>query len=122
MQRVATVVAIGVVAATCSPGPKGPDDQSTRAALTPPAYVAGTESRVMTSSKTGRPYQVSVALPRGYEASSASYPVLYALDANGEFGIVVETARLLQLEGGMSLRLLKFGGGSVDDYAICRSF
>ena len=24
--------------------------------------------------------------------------------------------------GGMSLRLLKFGGGSVDDYAICRSF
>jgi hypothetical protein len=22
---------------------------------------------------------------------------------------------------GMSLRLLKFGGGSVDDYAICRS-
>jgi len=23
--------------------------------------------------------------------------------------------------GGMSLRLLKFSGGSVDDYAICRS-
>ncbi|HEY5546926.1 MAG TPA: hypothetical protein VIK50_12815, partial [Gemmatimonadaceae bacterium] len=26
------------------------------------------------------------------------------------------------LNVGMSLRLLKFGGGSVDDYAICRSF
>jgi len=56
----------------------------------------GVQSRVITS-RTGRAYQVSVALPRGYQESSI-YPVLYSLDANGEFGIVVETARLLQLE------------------------
>jgi hypothetical protein len=28
---------------------------------------------------------------------------------------------MMLVEGGMSLRLLKFSGGSVDDYAICRS-
>jgi ferri-bacillibactin esterase len=69
-----------------------------RASSAPVAYLAGTESRIVTSFRTGRGYQVSVALPRGYEGFSSSYPVLYALDANGEFGIVVETARLLQLE------------------------
>lgn len=77
--------------------PKG-GDQSAREVIAPPAYLAGTESRVITSSSTGRTYQVSVALPRGYDDSSSSYPVIYSLDANGEFGIVVETARLMALE------------------------
>jgi len=64
----------------------------------PAAYLADTHSYVMQSAVTGRTYQVSIALPRGYGASSVAYPVLYALDANGEFGIVVETARFLQLQ------------------------
>jgi hypothetical protein len=34
-------------------------------------------------------------------------------------GLMVIPSR--EPSGGMSLRLLKFGGGSVDDYAICRS-
>ena len=49
----------------------------------PPAYLAGTESWVMTSEITGREYQTSVALPHGYAESDQDYSVLYAVDANG---------------------------------------
>lgn len=49
----------------------------------------------MTSSVSRRAYQISVALPDGYTKEHTAYPVLYAADANAEFGIVVETARLL---------------------------
>lgn len=91
MGRVTQVVVIGLLSASCS-------RHATQMPPDPVAYLAGTSSRVITSTTTGRTYQVSVALPRGYEASSASYPVLYALDANGHFGIVVETARLLEFE------------------------
>lgn len=98
MRRTAITFSIAVLTLGCSGEPaRGPVDQA-RTAPSPPPYLAGTTSRVIRSSRADREYQVSVALPRGYEASAASYPVLYALDANGEFGTVVETARLLQLE------------------------
>jgi len=57
--------------------------------------LADTESRVMTSSITGRTYQISVALPRGYEEADTPYPVLFAVDANMQFGTVVEAVRSL---------------------------
>ncbi len=63
-----------------------------------PAYLADTTSTVITSSGSGRTYQISVALPDGYTKTHAPYAVLYAADANAEFGIVVETARGLALE------------------------
>jgi hypothetical protein len=96
-RRVVTLVAIVLVVMGCGPAERR-EQRAGEAKVAPPAYMAGVESRVITSSKTGREYQVSVALPRGYNDSSNSYPVLYSLDANGEFGIVVETARLLRLE------------------------
>lgn len=100
MQRVTAVLVIGLLGLGCSREPaQAPVRQSAPATLSPPAYLAGASSRIIKSSMTKREYQVSVALPRGYEASTALYPVLYALDANGEFGTVVETARLLQFEG-----------------------
>jgi predicted alpha/beta superfamily hydrolase len=58
-------------------------------------YLADVRSWVMTSGTGHRKYQISVALPDGYAASHAPYPVLYVTDANAEFGLVVETARLL---------------------------
>jgi len=64
----------------------------------PPAFLADTESWVVTSSITKRRYQISVALPDGYREQNQVYPVLYAVDANAEFGIVVETARTMRLE------------------------
>jgi predicted alpha/beta superfamily hydrolase len=64
----------------------------------PAPALADSESRVVTSAVTGREYQVTVALPRGYEDSGERYPVLYAVDANGQFGTVVEAARLMRFE------------------------
>jgi len=61
----------------------------------PPAYLAGTTSRLVESAITGRTYQVSVRLPRTYDTSNETYPVLYAVD---DFGMVVEIARLLPNE------------------------
>ena len=61
----------------------------------PPAFLPDVTSRVMTSSASKRTYQISVALPDGYTKDHAPYPVLYAADANAQFGTVVETARLL---------------------------
>ena len=59
-----------------------------------PAFLADVVSSVMKASSTGRTYQVSVALPDGYSKQHAPYAVLYAADANPEFGTVVETARV----------------------------
>ena len=63
----------------------------------PRAYLEDVESRVLTSAITGRDYTISVALPLGYGDSTKTYPVLYAQDANGQFGTVVETARMLRI-------------------------
>ena len=62
----------------------------------PPAFLADTESWVVTSSITKRKYQISVALPAGYREQNKVYPVLYAVDANTEFGTLVETARSME--------------------------
>jgi len=59
--------------------------------------LADTQHRNLTSEITGRTYQISVALPENYATSNETYPVLYAVDANEQFGTVVETARILNL-------------------------
>jgi predicted alpha/beta superfamily hydrolase len=64
----------------------------------PAAFLTDTRSWVMTSSASHRTYQISVALPDGYDGHHPAYPVLYAADANTEFGALVETARLLAFE------------------------
>lgn len=63
----------------------------------PAAFLGGVETRELRASKTGREYQVSVAVPLGYEQSVERYSVLVGVDANGQFGTLVETARLLKL-------------------------
>lgn len=60
------------------------------------AYLDDVESYVLTSEISGRDYSISVALPYHYADSAKTYPVLYVLDANGQFGTVVERARLLR--------------------------
>ncbi|MES2253686.1 MAG: alpha/beta hydrolase-fold protein [Pseudomonadota bacterium] len=65
------------------------------AAAPPRAYLTDVRSWVMTSGTGHRRYQISVALPDGYDTKHAPYPVLYVTDANAEFGLAVETARLL---------------------------
>jgi len=59
------------------------------------AVLTDSKSWIMTASVSKRAYQISVALPDGYRKDHPAYSVLYAADANAEFGTVVETARLL---------------------------
>jgi len=92
------ILAVCLLATGCS-GTGKSESVEPASVESPAAYVAGTESRIVTSSTTKREYQISVAVPRGYEESGREYPVLYAVDANGMFGTVVETARLLFLGG-----------------------
>lgn len=97
-QGVSVTLAVCLLAWGCS----GAGEQESGAlgfAGTPAPYLAGTSSRILTSSATGRNYQISVAVPRGYGESGRAYPVLYAVDANGVFGTVVETARYLESGG-----------------------
>jgi predicted alpha/beta superfamily hydrolase len=78
---------------------------------TPEPFLADVDSRVVTSAISGRDYQVSVALPFGYADSTKAYPVLYAVDANGQFGTVVEAARILNNFGTQIPQLLIVGIG-----------
>lgn len=75
----------------------------------PLSVLAETESRVITSSITGRTYEISVAFPRGYKEADMLYPALYALDANGLFGTVVETVRAFAMVGNPELLVIGIG-------------
>ncbi|WP_223628362.1 alpha/beta hydrolase-fold protein [Microbacterium sp. EST19A] len=48
----------------------------------------------VTTSEADRTYKISVALPANYTETGEPYRVLYVTDANAEFGMAVETARL----------------------------
>lgn len=61
--------------------------------------VADTETFLITSKITGRTYQIFIALPHAYDKSEESFPVIYGVDANGQFGTLVEASRLLPFEG-----------------------
>ena len=48
--------------------------------------LADTEARVLRSAFNGQRYLIKVKLPRGYDDEDATYPVLYVLDAETNFG------------------------------------
>ncbi|HEX9386302.1 MAG TPA: hypothetical protein VF918_08280, partial [Anaerolineales bacterium] len=57
----------------------------------PLASIPATEVRTLQSSAVGQEYLISVALPFHYaERPERTYPVIYVLDANQFFGMVVE--------------------------------
>ncbi len=64
----------------------------------PPPALADSESRVVRSVTTDREYQITVALPKNYRTSDGLFPVLYMVDANGQFGTVAEAARQLRFD------------------------
>jgi predicted alpha/beta superfamily hydrolase len=59
----------------------------------PDPFIRDVQTWLMISQAV-RTYKISVALPSGYNADGAPYRVLYVTDANAEFGLAVETARL----------------------------
>lgn len=88
--------AIAILLAGCSMStlksavPRGKRKQTSSA-----AFLNEVKSWNMKSSASKRTYQISLAVPDGYSKEHSPYPILYAVDANAEFGTVVETARNL---------------------------
>lgn len=96
MRRVlaATAVTATVLSTSCVGG-----DSGSRTAPQSLKVLAETETFTLTSTVTGRMYQIFVALPRGYEESDSLYPVLYSVDANGQFGTIADAVRVMPFEG-----------------------
>ena len=61
----------------------------------PQVEIAGSEVREFQSDITGNKYFIQVALPRSYNDSQKTYPVLYIMDSDGAFGTCTEITRLL---------------------------
>jgi hypothetical protein len=64
----------------------------------PLATIPATEVRILHSAAVEQEFQISVALPFHYaEHPDKTYPVIYVLDANMYFGMVVEMVRTLAI-------------------------
>jgi len=64
----------------------------------PRAVLPATEVRVVHSASTDSDYQISVALPYHYDDNSDKvWPVIYVLDANLYFGLVVDMVRAMNI-------------------------
>lgn len=59
----------------------------------PRAALFDTEARTIFSSIRGREYHLSVALPDSYKTSTQSYPVIYVLDGDFNFGVAAGLTR-----------------------------
>ncbi len=54
----------------------------------PSVQIAGTQMQTIHSSITGRDYDLYINLPRDYNDSTQSFPVVYCLDAQWDFALV----------------------------------
>ncbi len=66
------------------------------------ASIPFTESRVLHSATANNDYLVSVALPYGHDqAGSRRWPVIFVLDGNWHFGLVVDMVRFMNIRIGI---------------------
>lgn len=64
----------------------------------PLASIPATQARRLRSAAIGQQYLISVATPFNYtEQPDLRYPVIYLLDANSYFGMVVEMVRTMNI-------------------------
>lgn len=64
----------------------------------PQATIPGTEVRMVQASNIDQEFQITVALPYEYhDHPEKSYPVIYILDGNWYFGMVVDMIRIMNL-------------------------
>ncbi len=61
----------------------------------PQVTIPDTEIHFISSSNINQEFSIFVALPHSYASLGKAYPTLYVLDANGVFGTVTETVRML---------------------------
>jgi predicted alpha/beta superfamily hydrolase len=84
----------------------------------PPVTINDTEMRQLKSAFTGETYQIDIYLPQDYRRGSESYPAVFVLDAEYNFGCVAYIARRLIKNGDIS-RLILVGiayGTDDEDY------
>jgi hypothetical protein len=79
---VVSVLIAGSLGAACGTPASNTQERPDRLASAAP-FLEDVTSFDLRSQISGRDYSISVALPFGYADSSESYPVLFALDANG---------------------------------------
>lgn len=96
-----TVVALAAATALVATGWTGASAQGGAAPAAVAAEASGEPDPFIrdvrtwvTTSEDDRTYKISVALPANYTEAGEPYRVLYVTDANAEFGMAVETARL----------------------------
>lgn len=65
----------------------------------PRVFLPETELRYLYSSIVGDEFEIFIALPRDYNISDTTYPVLYLTDANMWFAATTQIMRFLQLPG-----------------------
>jgi uncharacterized protein len=67
----------------------------------PSASIPFAETRIIQSTVANSDYQVSVALPPGYEENpDRRWPVIYVLDGNWHFGLVADMVRFMNIRIG----------------------
>lgn len=71
---------------TAHPGSDSSTAVSPESPAMRPVQLANTEQFALRSDEIGQEFQIKVALPRGYDPASGPYPVLYATDAETNFG------------------------------------
>ena len=76
--------------------------------------LSNTEQHLISSDIVNDQFKISIALPKNYADTQQTYPVVFVLDANIFFGLVTETARLLQF-GGQIVECIIVGVGYPDD-------
>lgn len=79
-----------------------------------PVTLSNTEHYLLASKIVGDHFKICIALPKSYADTTHDYPIVYLLDANIFFGLVTETARLLQF-GQEIPELVVVGIGYPDD-------
>lgn len=89
----AVLIATGGTAAAASSTPAGGAVSMQAAPGEPDPFIRDVQTW-LTTSASERTYKISVALPANYTENGDPYRVLYVTDANAEFGMAVETARL----------------------------
>jgi len=84
--------------------------------------VKNSESHILYSNSVDDEFRISVALPSSYDSTQIKYPVLYILDSNIFFGLLVDTVRLLQYGNEIpDLIIVGIGYPNDDEHMVLRN-
>lgn len=83
----------------------------------PEVVIQGTQERLLKSSIVDQEYKLWISLPKNYEPSKQEYPVIYVLDAQWDFTMLISLYGQLNYDGDVPDSILvgvTWGGKSAD--------